>query len=644
MAHAVGKLTDCRIMLSCLNGFRSSFICAKSFKISCPLKPVFRCQRKQCRHFISPRIRSSIFTASSSQSDFGIISTTEFSDGSIMFQFGVLPESEQVSQIPQQTEICEIDGKPMKSSGVESSVSTEGYNLEGNKQIQDKDFVKEINMSVEREKCFDGSSSKRMKMADDSIRDTSIKLDGFSSDRMNLSEDLGRDVAVGLDNPGCHLGEDSRIEVGKCEELSEFNVKLREDCGNALGMDERGTEKNRLTGDEIGTGAVTKYLHGKDCDSSSDVQLKPNGNDMFYSKAETALLVHMVPETAETNREQLVVSGGDAARNMDDTATEPFERNGQQDIGNERGSEGALEQKAGNGSLSEICSQIPTNDNVESETSAAEDIEITHDAIELTEKDEKRLDLEGQGDFSLLSGAVMVPHPTKVSTGGEDAYFIVSNHWFGVADGVGQWALEGINAGLYAQELMENCKKLVSEENSSTNPRHILVKSAMESKSPGSSTVLVAVLIGQMLHVVNLGDSGFLVIREGSVVAKSSPMTHGFNFPYQIERGDDPSSVLESYEVHLNEGDVIVTATDGLFDNIYDHEIASIVQTSLQSGLSAKEIANLLAKEAQERGKSTSGNSPFAEAAQAAGYYTYIGGKLDDVTVIVSIVQADPNE
>lgn len=28
-------------------------------------------------------------------------------------------------------------------------------------------------------------------------------------------------------------------------------------------------------------------------------------------------------------------------------------------------------------------------------------------------------------------------------TGGEDAYFIACNGWFGVADGVGQWSFEG---------------------------------------------------------------------------------------------------------------------------------------------------------------------------------------------------------
>jgi hypothetical protein len=31
----------------------------------------------------------------------------------------------------------------------------------------------------------------------------------------------------------------------------------------------------------------------------------------------------------------------------------------------------------------------------------------------------------------------------QVATGGEDAYFIACNGWFGVADGVGQWSFEG---------------------------------------------------------------------------------------------------------------------------------------------------------------------------------------------------------
>lgn len=38
-------------------------------------------------------------------------------------------------------------------------------------------------------------------------------------------------------------------------------------------------------------------------------------------------------------------------------------------------------------------------------------------------------------------------------------------------------------------------------------------------------------------------------------------------------------------------------------------------------------------------GSSASGRSPFADAAQAAGYVGYTGGKRDDVAAIVSVVQ-----
>ena len=38
----------------------------------------------------------------------------------------------------------------------------------------------------------------------------------------------------------------------------------------------------------------------------------------------------------------------------------------------------------------------------------------------------------------------------------------------------------------------------------------------------------------QMIHSSNLGDSGFLVIRRGSVVHQSSEQQHYFNTPYQL--------------------------------------------------------------------------------------------------------------
>jgi serine/threonine protein phosphatase PrpC len=42
---------------------------------------------------------------------------------------------------------------------------------------------------------------------------------------------------------------------------------------------------------------------------------------------------------------------------------------------------------------------------------------------------------------------------------------------------------------------------------------------------------------------------------------------------------------FQNYTINLDEGDVIVTATDGLFDNVYEEEAADIVSKSLRADL-----------------------------------------------------------
>ena len=49
----------------------------------------------------------------------------------------------------------------------------------------------------------------------------------------------------------------------------------------------------------------------------------------------------------------------------------------------------------------------------------------------------------------------------------------------------------------------------------------------------------------QGIHAINLGDSGFIVVRDGCTVFHSPVQQHGFNFTYQMESGDNgdlPSS------------------------------------------------------------------------------------------------------
>ncbi|XAR49443.1 Phosphoprotein phosphatase [Bertholletia excelsa] len=263
-------------------------------------------------------------------------------------------------------------------------------------------------------------------------------------------------------------------------------------------------------------------------------------------------------------------------------------------------------QSSNNEEARKDADKVQSSDHLEAAIHAAVELNSTKSAVDMKEVSARR--------YNLISGGFMLPDPTK-EFGGEDAYFIVGQNWLGVADGVGAWAAGGISAGDYARELMDNCKKIVSDGVIPlTTPKEVIIRSALEAQSPGSSTILVSYFDGQVLHVANIGDSGFIVIRNGTVYEKSTPRQFGFNCPYQIQYGDDPAELLEEYRIDLEEGDVIVTATDGLFDNLYDQEIASIVSRSLQENLEPKVMAEILAKRANEVGGSEDCRTPFAEA------------------------------
>ncbi|KAK3148986.1 hypothetical protein QOZ80_3AG0211360 [Eleusine coracana subsp. coracana] len=244
--------------------------------------------------------------------------------------------------------------------------------------------------------------------------------------------------------------------------------------------------------------------------------------------------------------------------------------------------------------------------------------------------------------LKLLSGSCYLPHPAKEATGGEDAHFICDEeHVIGVADGVGGWADLGVDAGLYAKELMSKSMTAVKDEPDGTvDPSRVLEKAYTSTKARGSSTACIITLKDQSIHAVNLGDSGFVVVRDGRTVLRSPTQQHDFNFTYQLESGggsDLPSSA-QVFHFEVAPGDVIVAGTDGLFDNLYNNEISGVVVEALRVGLSPQAAAQKIAALARQRAMDKNRQSPFASAAQEAGY-RYYGGKLDDITVVVSYVK-----
>jgi hypothetical protein len=77
-----------------------------------------------------------------------------------------------------------------------------------------------------------------------------------------------------------------------------------------------------------------------------------------------------------------------------------------------------------------------------------------------------------------------------------------------------QLSFAGINAGLYARELMDICKTSVESQGASRmSTWEVLAKAADEAQSPGSSTVLVARFDGQVHPFVEIWHSFFVSVE-----------------------------------------------------------------------------------------------------------------------------------
>ncbi|KAG9445321.1 hypothetical protein H6P81_016661 [Aristolochia fimbriata] len=246
-------------------------------------------------------------------------------------------------------------------------------------------------------------------------------------------------------------------------------------------------------------------------------------------------------------------------------------------------------------------------------------------------------------------GTHLIPHPGKVDRGGEDAFF-VSNYNGGVlavADGVSGWAEEDVDPSLFPKELVANFSTLVEDEEVAYDPQVLLKKAHAASTSIGSATVIVAMLEKNgSLRIANVGDCGLRVLRKGEIIFSTCPQEHYFDCPYQLSS----EMVGQTYKdamvcrVEVVEGDTIVMGSDGLFDNVFDHEIVSAISKHKDATEAAKALADL----ASSHSRDAKFDSPYSLEARSRGFDVplwkkilgkkLIGGKLDDITVIVGQV------
>jgi len=251
----------------------------------------------------------------------------------------------------------------------------------------------------------------------------------------------------------------------------------------------------------------------------------------------------------------------------------------------------------------------------------------------------------------------IIPHPKKAQKGGEDACYATTLS-VGVADGVGGWGSRTVDAGLYAKALMREANNVAkstqlefeAEPISCPSPRDLLWQAFRHVEKQaiiGSTTATVACLKENRLQIANLGDSGFFLLRAGrldgqldgplevKLLHRSREQQHYFNCPYQIGSGCDDTpddASIEEFEVRA--GDILLLATDGVFDNLFDEKILELVN----QGSESDQLAVNIATAAHEVGLQVMGKTPFSVKAKMAGYEFFDGGKLDDVTVLVACV------
>ena len=283
---------------------------------------------------------------------------------------------------------------------------------------------------------------------------------------------------------------------------------------------------------------------------------------------------------------------------------------------------------------------------------------------------------------------------------GQDAFFVASvgpekrATAFGIADGVGGWANQGVDPSDFSHGLCSYmARTAVSWSQGSLNPRtlmHIGYQKTIDDPEilAGGSTACIGVADDYgRLRIANLGDSGFLQLRLGAVHHYSNPQTHAFNTPYQLSitpphilaqaaifggapLADQPDKA-ELADHMLHHGDVLILATDGVWDNLNSQDVLSVVSIQMRNcnawkrtprngfavtdrlaaltrpgGLGEGKsqltlqgaIADAVASEAKTQSMNARRDGPFAREVQK--YYpeeNFHGGKVDDICVLVLI-------
>lgn len=235
-------------------------------------------------------------------------------------------------------------------------------------------------------------------------------------------------------------------------------------------------------------------------------------------------------------------------------------------------------------------------------------------------------------------GVCVQPHPKKAHRGGEDAFFS-HPRGIGVADGVGGYASHGIDPAVYTRNVMRFTLDAVQADASSDGITALEAlnegcKRALQAGDRGGCPVTLVTLVGDIYaSVLNLGDCGTIVLRDNRLFYRTEMQQHSFNCPFQLP--DDSPSCGEQARLEVKEGDIFLCASDGVLDNVEVDDLLAHMRRTSADGCAR--VAEAIGKHASTNAIRKDYLSPFAKHAMEAGY-RYMGGKVDDVTALVSVV------
>ncbi|KAL4915762.1 hypothetical protein BDW62DRAFT_212457 [Aspergillus aurantiobrunneus] len=261
---------------------------------------------------------------------------------------------------------------------------------------------------------------------------------------------------------------------------------------------------------------------------------------------------------------------------------------------------------------------------------------------------------------------------------GDDAV-LVTEKSLGVNDGVGAWATKPRgHAALWSRLILHFWAleiERISNPDAVVDPIEYLQRAYEETTQAttvpsewfGTTTSVTALLHKTLdgdgrekplLYVTNIGDCKVMVIRpnEERVIFRTQEQWHWFDCPMQLGTNsvDTPRNNAVLSLVDLEEDDIVLALSDGVLDNLWEHEVLSITLEGLKKwehgryddkeldwappAVLAEEkmifLARELLKAALAVAQDPFAESPYMEKAVEEGLAIQ-GGKMDDISVVV---------